>query len=854
MSNFSGTIFLSHASADKAFVETIYKKLDASSAFYDIKTINPGQDFIDAMKSGVGLSSLFVLFHSPNTRNTWVEFETKLAEFHNASTYNSRVLVCPIGGATYHSLPDWLKSFMTTSEAHSASDIARTIIYLQQNAVDSSLKLKTKVVGREEILNKVHLATIQAIPKTGHPIQHIVLSGIVGMGRTTIAKEIIKKSFSNMRSAGPIFDLPDMAEAVDFYIALKQDIDGLMDKGELSRQIEAFSPLSPNEQAEIIANQVAHWSELNQPIVFKTRWGLRDRSRHLKPWLDHFFEFTKKQSGLRTVFVSNRRLPDEEIASRPNVEQFQVEELSETDVQIILHELIESRYYDAQKASGVSSLINGHAATAHYTAFLINSGRNTDLLVANPDPIVAFQSRALRNIFSGSLVSETQLQVLALLGVFPKLSFRTLESVLKVDKKTLSQEVMELIDFSLVQTVDAEFFGCPDIVGTHSRRDLQSVSAPLLSKVKRQIEEDIEAGEADSQLITALLIATVEEAGEIPNELIVLLTSSSLLAIVATQFDRLRSNLQKNREGFEAIYKMAKLAMEMRVSDDAVEQILFTGGDSAIRAGIYPEDIIAYMESNALPAVYYLKGSYAFHVEKNNEKAIQNLKTALSSKHFKLRNTRLLVRAYIRERKFSYALDVLGDLTSHQLQRESGLLILKIRALRGLRLFDEASAIEEMLESRKDEYGEIPLFNAGKFLREMRLTLAMEQVADAKKAPKVNLFSCQLMECAIRIEDGDPSLLPATVEYANSVSRGYDALQLQARHAVVQGRWADAEKFLAKIERKDYFDLQIEKRCLEQKMADVTIVRDAAALDECKRRLDEVAVQSATSPEGFRDA
>ena len=283
-------------------------------------------------------------------------------------------------------------------------------------------------------------------------------------------------------------------------------------------------------------------------------------------------------------------------------------------------------------------------------------------------------------------------------------------------------------------------------------------------------------------------------------------------------------------------------------------RILFTGGDSAIRAGILPEDIIAHMETNALPSVYYLKGSYAFHVTRNLDDAISNLKTALSLKHFKLRNSRLLARAYIRNQNFAEALGVLENLSASQLNRETGLLILKIRALRGLRRFPEADAIEKSLRADNDEYGEVPLFKAGRFLREMKLPEARGQLEIARAAPRVNQFSCQLLECAVRIEDHDASLLPATVEIATSINRHADAHQLQARHAVVEGRWADAEEFLSKIPRKDYYDLQIEKRCLEQKMQDLTVSRDAAEMEQCRRRLDEIARLSATSPEGYRGA
>ncbi|MFK7875956.1 MAG: hypothetical protein AB8B71_09290, partial [Paracoccaceae bacterium] len=139
------------------------------------------------------------------------------------------------------------------------------------------------------------------------------------------------------------------------------------------------------------------------------------------------------------------------------------------------------------------------------------------------------------------------------------------------------------------------------------------------------------------------------------------------------------------------------------------------------------------------------------------------------------------------------------------------------------------------------------------FLREMNLLKAKEQIALAREAPRVNQLSCQLLECAIRLEDRDASLLPATVEVANAVNRQSDAFQMQARYAVVEGRWADAEEYLSNISRKDYYDLQIENRCLELKMQDLTIVRVAVVMKACQDRRDELAVLSARAPEGFRD-
>ncbi|WP_425078755.1 TIR domain-containing protein [Ruegeria denitrificans] len=848
-----GTIFLSHSSLDKSFVDKVYKELDAAATFYDVKTIAPGAQFIEEMKRGVADGAVFVLFHSPNTKGTWVEYETQLAEVAVASR-QSAFLVCPIGGETYRSLPDWMKDRMTTSEDYTVSDIVRAILYQQRQVISSRLGKEPAFVGREELLNKIHLEVLQAVPKRGQPIQHMVITGMVGMGRTTLAKHSLNKSLPMLRKAGPVFDLPDMAEAVDFYLAFKEDLDGLMTKEQMQEQIAVFSELGPKEQAKTILRQASHWAELNQPILVRSRWGLRDRTRNLKEWFDEFVQASLEHPNLRMIYISERRLPDEEVAMRANLRQFSVEGLSSTDIQVLLSELVEPRLFDAAKSETIAKLVGGHPATAHHASVLINGGRNIATLEANPEPITSFQQRSLSELIDGDFLSEDQKKIVALLGVFPKLSFKMIARTLEIERRVLTEEIWDLVDYSLLQSVDNEYYSCPDMVASYARRNLAGLSTPLLGEIKASIEADIEGGVVDSQLISALLIAAVETSGNIPEELSLLLTSSSLLEIVRSQFDRAQSHKGNSKEMFEAVYKLSRLAFGMNVSDDAVEQILFSGGDSAIRAGVFPQDIIEVMERNALPAVYYLRGSYAFHVKRDWDTSISQLRQALRLKHFRLRTSRLLTRALIRNQQFSDALEVLNRLPDYQINRESGLVVMKIRAMRGLRLFKEAEQLEATLKSDNDLYGEVPLFKAGKFLREMNLVKAKEQISLARKAPRVNQLSCQLLECAIRLEDGDASLLPATVEMANAVNRQSDAFQMQARYAVVEGRWADAEEYLSNISRKDYYDLQVEKRCLELKMSDLTIVRDPVAIKACQNRLEEITLLSARAPEGFRNA
>lgn len=851
--NVPGKIFLSHASSDKDFVAEVYRRLDASNTFYDIKSVYPGQPFIDAMKSGTTGSNVFVLFHSPNTVKTWVEYEKDLAELNHA-TKRGRVLVVPLGGETYHTLPDWMKGFMTCTEDFSVSDIVRQILFLQSEILKETSQKDKVFIGREDLCRAIHLQAMKNLQETGISLQHIVLSGLPGMGRSTVAEAVALKTLSSMRPAGPVFDLPDMAEAVDLYLAMYQDQRGILTKEEVEKQISAFERLRSEEMADYVFKLSKHWANLNQPITIKTRWGLRDRTRQIKPWLAKFIRASEATPSLRVFYVTERRFPDEVALHVRNLAQFHVDQLSDLDIQYILGELIDPRYYDAGKSETLARNIYGHPATAIYAARLVRQGKNFDTINENPEPIFSFQDKVLGAIFHSGTLSEVQNKILALLGVFPKLSVSILARVIEVPRKQLAEEMWELQESSLIEVADANYYSCPGLVASRARKDLRELGLRLLEEVRVLIQQDVDDGRLDAQLIDALLIASTERTGEVPQQLSGLLTSSSLLTLVTDRFFRARDMSGNAKDVFLSAYNLSKLAINMNTSDDAVEQILFTGGDSAIRAGMYPDDIIGKMTDMALPSVYYLKGSYAFHVKKDDAEAAENLKRSLEMKHFRLRNARLLARALIRSQDFFGALRVLNDLPKGQLERETGLILQKIRALRGMRNHAEADQLEKVLEGRDDEYGEINIYNAGKSLRDGDYEGALEYLKRAEESPKANRFNHQLLKCAVLLEKGDASLLPFVVETANAVNRRYEAHQLQARHAVVQGNWQDAEAHLREIDKKDFFDLQIEYRMLKLKMEDPQIKNDVAAMQDCQAQLEEVLRKSVTSPEGYRSA
>jgi hypothetical protein len=473
----------------------------------------------------------------------------------------------------------------------------------------------------------------------------------------------------------------------------------------------------------------------------------------------------------------------------------------------------------------------------------------------NPDPIYSFQDRVLGGIFSGNTLTSDQISIISLLGWFPKLPISVIHKIFPdFDKKYIVEELWTLSEYSLVQLSDGGYYGTPPVVSSKLKRELQQLSKDVFAKVANVLREGLSVGGIETQLIDSLLISILEADGEIPEEILSVVTSSSLLSLLQEQFLVARSSKKDSSERFSKIYKLSKIAFSMNTSDDAVEQILFTGGDSAIRSGQYPKDIIDFMERKALPSVYYLIGSHAFYTEKDYYKATKNLERALSLKHFRTRNTRLLAKAYIRSQKFADANETLDKLPEQQLFRDSGLLVLKIRALRGMRLNKVADDLERKLAAVKDEYGNVALYLAGRAIREGRLDDAQAYITKAEASPQVNQLSVALLQCAILVENGDATLLPETVEMAISEGRQYDAWQLQARMALFSGDWRGALDLLGRIDRKDFFDLAVEYRALQLQRSDSSISRDAAALERIRLREEEIARLSVNAPENYRDA
>ena len=194
----------------------------------------------------------------------------------------------------------------------------------------------------------------------------------------------------------------------------------------------------------------------------------------------------------------------------------------------------------------------------------------------------------------------------------------------------------------------------------------------------------------------------------------------------------------------------------------------------------------------------------------------------------------------------------LRKLTARDCGAIRAVVIMKIKALRAVRNHKEADTLKASLGIVDNEYGDQSIMTASSAFRNGKYTEALKSLTFAEKAPRSNKVTLKFLRCAIEIELGNNANLSETCELARAAGREADALQLQARAALIGRDWREAESKLNEIKRKDFFDLAVELRMLDLKLSDLLIQGDPVELPKATERREEVLRLIASSVEGGR--
>ena len=847
-----GLIFLSHSAKDKDYVEPLTKKLDNAILFYDIRSIAPGQKFLDAMKEEVLRANLFVMFVSPNvTPDSWALFEASLAEVRSIKQKSFQVLAVPIKGAKYSDAPKWMTEYMAVPESFTPNDVVRTIKHLYQVSLLAQGRLEDQVyLGREKLQIEIQ-GEVRARPhKLGQIPNVVILNGIPGIGRSSVAANLIGNVFPAMRPAGPIFELPDAAAAVDFYLHLFEDTRGGLSKEEIEKVIAGF-PESPAEQADLIYKQLRHWGELNQPIILKTRWGLRSRGNQIEPFVDALFSKLRQDTNLKLIFITTRRLDARLLGKFSNVLQYEVPGLDLHSVGEVLVKLLGAKAPASPTLFALSEKILGHAATIHYVAMLIQNGRSAETLVTSPADVLAFQDQVLKSIYDEGVLSDLERKILVILSWFPNLPPSVLGRILHgTGSDDIASALWRLFDNSLLNQTDLGNYKVPELVRSRTRRDVEHLDDALLQSTGEAIRAVLSSRDVPIALIDSILMAFAATSGGIPSEVRALITPGTLRDVVEREYDLGRGATSREAlaRHFETAAAIARLARYLSIPNKhTLEDIYFFGGDSLTRLGKDPSEFVQAMQAEGFSSADYLDATYRFHALRDFEGAIERLKRALAGAYFKRRTVRLLARIYLKLGKAALALDAINSLPPAAIFRDTGLLSMKIKALRATGQHDAAKELESRLVGLEDNFGEVDLMRAASALKAGDIKAAKEHVARAARKPQANRVTVKFFECKVRLEDKDFSTLTEACELARAAGREDDSNHLLARAALLRGQPEDAAQYLEKIAHKHFFDLKLEFSVLESLLRLDRVKADLIESARIKARMDAILLS-------FRDA
>lgn len=850
----TGLVFLSHWSGDAQKVQRLAEKLTRSNTFLDVRSIQPGSDNLRSMKEAITSTAVFVFVISPGTPDACFSFfEANHAEIESVRSKNMEILVWPIDGATYKNAPQWMSRYFSIPNDYSISDAAREVTRRLDAYLLSSGLMKTPVYeGREALERQIAIDFNTQQSRHSAPVNVVVLSGLEGMGRRTLGRSLPRRIAPGLRPSGPIFNLPDACDAVDIYLALFADIFGDPSPHELARLTAAF-PSTPTEQAKLLADCLDHWAQINQPVVLRTRFSLRDSGNNLRLWFRELLRLLQKSGKGLFVFTSGRRLTPESILPHPNALHCDVPELDRQTVAYIIGALVGPNSFNPSLIERLSGLASGHPDTAHHVGYLVSKGRTPDTLLASPDTVYAFRDRVLRDVIDRGALSPLQEAVLATLCWFPGLDFSTIKDVFPSEKDAvLASTLWELGDYCLVEHHMDGSYRLPTIVRAAMGQYPQKLTAELTGRIAAAIKKIVERPTLKPGDIEALVSGLSIGGASLPDYIRNAITPGVLSNIVETYYNRGRSSGDRSdlESSFRLTAEFATLALSLNIPNDSLDNILFFGADALARLGRSPQSLITEMLDRGFASAYYVRASYKFHKERDYDGAIQDLRRMLSTGRFRRRTIRLLVRVYLRKSDAGRALDVLSQLSTQELHRDSGFLSMKIRALRMQRSHAEADNLERTLRTLDDDYGESLTFEASRALKAGNLDQARKLVDRALAKPKASRSTLMFLKCVIDLNGGSIESLADACSLAETTGRVDDAHQLRARAAlVVKKNWREAERELAKVDNQTWFDWSLELQVLAMKARDDEVRLDAEKRSAVELRREEVSRRVVSAPE-----
>lgn len=797
--NKSGIIFLSHSSSDKGYVEKVVELLPQSHIFYDTRTIQPGESNTSQIEDALDTTDVFALFLSPETmERDFVKLETKIIKTARIRRDYIKIIIIPIKGASYSDAPEWMREFQSTNENYNQGDIARLIWNSYISTMEKKGEIAEKIfVGRETLVTKMLLKYKNDLRKNATPPNFIHLVGFEQIGRTELAKNIVRKLFPGASQHPAEIELKANADAIDLFLALTDMIDGPQKREIIISKAQEFRKKDPNEHANIIFEYVKHYSLINQVVIIRSSMGLRDKRQSTKKWVENLLQNLEKDLKSKIIWISERKLPAATISNHKNLIEFEVPPLEDQAIEYLIERLTQELPYQSPDYKNLSMKLNGHPGTAYYVANLINdSNHSADQITQDESIIVSHQDKFISKSLDMFPTQSLEYAIIYWLTILPHCDYNSIKflkenSAIEGD----TNNALSILSESCIIKYAPNFgYSTPNIIKSSVRHKLTEHPQNLIRPLEKLIRNGIKNQKNKSNYLDMIIHILAFLGEKIPIDLNELITPASLQEIVNENYQNgLASATKEGVKFYETSIKYARIIIEIESSDDIKEDVLLTGAEASIRLGKEPHEFTDKMKAFGYQSVHLALGNHALYNTRDLRTAAYELRCAFDANVFKKRSGRLLCRVYNTQRRDQEALDVLEKLGKHAVEKDSGLLRSKIRALRGLNRIDEADSLEEKLDKLPDDFGDKELLIITSAIKTKKnLNEALIACERYKKKPKSNRLNAIFLEAILKIEMGKPEDSSEAILLAKNTGRDKDYYSLLTRKNKQEGKIDEA--------------------------------------------------------------
>lgn len=628
-------IFLSLSGHDEKFAKQVADALPHGLARIYQDTFENGENLLRAMEKGVGASTIIVLLASKESlASHWVNFELDLARLGAVQGQN-RVLAFAIEeGISAGDYPAWMREQWIASHVYNPKDIARIVSNILFSEEYLGLGQFNDVIGRGELLDQARRSYLSIAADTKETPNILFFSGTTQIGRRTFARLAIQNLFPSKPDLvkGPHLDLPQFADLADIYRGLLNNVQFEASQQQIEANLLAFGELSLDDQLEEIVALLAYFADRNMAVFAYTGSGLFDETGTTKVWLWPLVDRLASTRNVLLVFITNRRLRENDVIEHPNALQVFVPALKDEDTAALTTALASA--YDLepfQFSAQLTRAIGGHPGVTKSAVRLV-ANQGLALVERQPNSVFSAQTFILSHNIDEANLSAAQLRILFALSWLPSLRADLLESTVVcqgVTQDDFISAIEELLLSCLIVTSDEDFAISKELRAIFRRR-YGFGDEGLLDRLGEVLAQEFKEAEAegrfDAKLVDAIVFMHALAGKGIPDELRKVVLPSKFAEIMRTRYNQGRDD----RDVLNQIVSWGHAVLEMKLDDTVREEVLGILVQSLVRLRTYDQAdaFLTDMETKGYRSAAFLRG-FRLRREGKIEEAIPILREAI---------------------------------------------------------------------------------------------------------------------------------------------------------------------------------------------------------------------------------